>query len=170
MNTAATTFRDLRSLWYCLQPVVGMNDASRPEFLPSCTEQEAMIASSGPARYTYFVKRVVAWGCAWGLWDDGWVHYGSQDAQSSFLPLWPAASFAERCATSDWADCRPKKIPTGDLVGQWLSGSMASGSIVVVFPVPTGSGVLRDVADLRANLLFEGSKYPSGSFDWYDQA
>jgi hypothetical protein len=42
-------------------------------------EIEEVLKLDGPARFKYFVKWVVAWEHAWGLWDDGWASGADDD-------------------------------------------------------------------------------------------
>lgn len=146
-----------------------MSETLNDIFLPSKEEQRALIDCPGPARYIYFVKRVVDWGGAWGLWDDGWATYGyGADGEKAF-PLWPAKAYAERCAVESWSGLIPRKIPTYVLVHEILL-EQQSMVCMAVFPSTSNRGVVQSAKDLRSNLLFEGSKYPLGTFLWYDEA
>lgn len=124
------------------------------------TEQqiEAVIALSGPERYSHFVKAVTDWEEAWGLWNDGWALAGTQEGVQVF-PLWPAKEYAERCAIKEWEGYQPEPISLEDLVSELLPKLRRDGVLPGVFFTPFSKGVTPPAEQLLADLREEAAKY-----------
>lgn len=118
----------------------------------------AVSALAPQKRYAYFVKMVVDWEEAWGLYNDGWALAATNEGAKVFL-LWPARVFAESCAGEGWENYEPAEIPLDDLVGELLPGLEADGVTVGVFYGPDGRGTVRQPSDLRNDILKEKEKY-----------
>jgi len=74
-----------------------------------------VLGLSGPKRYEHFVKVVVDWQEAWGLYQDGWALAGTDDGEQVF-PLWPAREYARICSDKEWEGYTPRAISLDDLM------------------------------------------------------
>jgi hypothetical protein len=124
-------------------------------------EAGAVLRLDGPARYEHFVKTVVDWEAAWGLWGDGWAT-ATDDEGAVFFPLWPARRYAEMCATQDWAGCEARAIPLDDLLEHILPLLRGQGARPAVFPTPQVKGVVVTLQELEDALRREATKYGVG--------
>jgi hypothetical protein len=114
-------------------------------------EIEAVLRLDGPARFSHFVKQVVDFEEAWGLWKDGWALMTNNDGTSVF-PLWPAREYAQLNCTGDWSEYEPRAIPLVELLDGLLPDLVTQGILPGVFPTPTGKGVTPSVAELDRTL------------------
>jgi hypothetical protein len=121
-------------------------------------EIEEVLKLDGPARFKYFVKWVVAWAHAWGLWDDGWAS-GVDDDGTIVFPLWPAREYAERSRTKEWAHLQPKEIVLDDLLNHLIPMLIEKGMRPGIFPTPAGKWVVPTSDELRAALRQEMTWY-----------
>lgn len=101
---------------------------------PKISEKQYQTVTSlpGPKRYDHFVKTVVNWQRAWGLWDGGWV-IAETDAGERALPLWPAQEYARRIAVGVWASAEPRGIPLHVLMKDLLPSIEEDGILPGVF-------------------------------------
>ena len=121
-------------------------------------EIRSVLSLDGPARFSYFVKKVADAERAWGLWKDGWALLARTDDVQVF-PLWPAREYAERCRVGDIADYEPREIPLSDLLDELLPKLSQRGVLPGVFPTPEGKGVTPTVEELSASLRNEAARY-----------
>lgn len=121
-------------------------------------QMEAVLKMSGPERYDFFVKKVVSFEEAWGLYDDGWAMLGGDDGKEVF-PLWPAKEYAATCATKNWANFQPRLISLADLLGKVLPTLEKEGVRPGVFPTPERKTVTVDFKQLVADLQTETKRY-----------
>ncbi|MGK4000053.1 DUF2750 domain-containing protein [Sorangium sp. So ce1024] len=124
------------------------------------TEKEirAVLSLDGPSRFRHFVKTVVAWEAAWGLWKDGWSLMANDEGVSVF-PLWPAREYADLCRTDVWADHEVKEISLESLLGELLPKLKERGVLAGVFPIPAGKGVTLSAEELAVSLRKELENY-----------
>ncbi|MBS7531573.1 DUF2750 domain-containing protein [Hazenella sp. IB182353] len=118
----------------------------------------AVLALSGPKRYSHFIGRVVNFEEAWGLWNDGWALAQTDEQQLAF-PLWPAREYAQKCATGDWINYKPEIIPLEDLMHELLPILRNDGVLPAVFMTPHEKGVTPTVEEFLKDLEFELTKY-----------
>jgi hypothetical protein len=119
---------------------------------PTIEEQTAALAQPGEARVELFVEKVVGHGEAYGLRDaEGWVAL-SGERERALFPLWPAAAFAERLATDDWAGAKATPIPVDELVAKLLPALSSQDVGVAVFFTPAGKGVVLEASLLKETL------------------
>jgi len=119
---------------------------------------ESVTAMAGPARYHYFVRSIADSQVVWGLFNEGWAQAASDEGRRA-LPFWPESEFAEVCATSQWAEFKPKIIPLEDFHRKWLQGMEKDGVVIAVFPTPQERGVFVDPSRLTADLKAEEAQY-----------
>jgi hypothetical protein len=124
----------------------------------SARQIEAVLRLGGPERYDHFVKQVVDWEVAWGLYSDGWA-MGENDAGICTFPLWPAREYAEFCATGYWSDLTAEPITLNDLRGELLPKLRRDGILVSVFRTPSGNSVMPSIEQLLADLENELLRY-----------
>jgi hypothetical protein len=119
---------------------------------------EAVIALSGPERYSHFVKVSADRGLIWGLFSDGWALAATDDETSAF-PIWPASEYAALCANGDWANYKPKEIKM-DEVFEWLFPKLRESSMqLAVFYTPSDKGIICDLETAEADLRNELSNF-----------
>jgi hypothetical protein len=124
----------------------------------SSKERDAVLKLNASQRYAYFIKRVVDWQVAWGLWEDGWALVSDNQGHTGF-PLWPAREFAEVCLAQEWAGYQPEQIALVDLINELLVRLGDDGLFVGVFQTPTDKGMLLPPDKLAASLRAECQKY-----------
>lgn len=118
----------------------------------SAKEIEAVLKLDGPVRFRHFVKQVVDFEQAWGLWSDGWALMADNEEKQVF-PLWPAREYAELCRVGQWTEFAPKAIDLNTLVNDLLPSLANDGVLSGVFPTPEGKGVAIDANELAAELI-----------------
>ena len=114
-------------------------------------EIQSVLRLNGAERFGHFIKRVVDFEEAWGLWSDGWALMEDNSGRPVF-PLWPAREYAELCRLGDWAQYDPKAISLSELLKGFLDGLVEREVLAGVFPTPGGVGVTLPAAEL-ATLL-----------------
>jgi len=114
-------------------------------------EIQAILRLDGPARFNHFVKRVVDFEEAWGLWKDGWALM-KNDEGTLIFPLWPAREYAELNRIGDWAEYEPKGISLAELLDNLLPSFTERGVLPGVFPTPGGKGVTPTAEELAVSL------------------
>jgi hypothetical protein len=114
-------------------------------------EIQAVLRLDGPDRFRHFIKQVVDFEEAWGLWSDGWALMANSDGAPVF-PLWPAREYAELSRIDDWAEYEPRRISLADLLNDLLPGFQERGVLPGVFPIPTGKGVTPTANELASAL------------------
>lgn len=117
----------------------------------------SILKLSGPERYSHFVKVAADQRKVWGLYDDGWALYGTDDGREAFA-IWPAQEYAEKCAVSEWGNYTPRIIPVDDLLQILVPKIKAEGGLFAVFPTPNQQGVLPDLDALTQDLVEELSR------------
>ncbi|HKV39540.1 MAG TPA: DUF2750 domain-containing protein [Blastocatellia bacterium] len=126
--------------------------ALRPEQI------KAVLALPGPKRYEHFIKQVVDWEQAWGLYQDGWALAEMDDGVSTF-PLWPHEDYAALCADKDWAGYEPTAIPLDELMSELLPSLQREGILPAVFFTPHDNAVTPSVEELLEHLREELKQY-----------
>ena len=121
-------------------------------------EVESVLRLDGPARYSYFIKRVVDREVAWGLWSGGWALM-VDGAGNSVFPVWPGREYAELCAVGGWSEYLAEEISLDALLSELLPKLEARAVRAGVFPTPKGTGVSIDVAALVEALRQEMKQY-----------
>ena len=119
---------------------------------------EAILALPGNKRFEHFVKVVVDWETAWGLYEDGWA-LAADDTGTPVFPLWPAEAYARACAVNEWSAYQPRSIDLGYLTAELLPRLEGDGVLPGVFFTPMSKGVTPSVAELLAALDAESAKY-----------
>ena len=114
-------------------------------------EIQSVLLLDGPARFDHFIKQVIDFEEAWGLWNDGWALMANNEGTSVF-PLWPAREYAELHRHGDWAEYQAKPIPLNDLLNDLLPGFGERGVLPGVFPTPTGKGLTPTSEELARKL------------------
>lgn len=114
-------------------------------------EVEAVLRLDGPERFRHFVKQVVDFETAWGVWNNGWVLMAN-DGGTSVFPLWPAREYVERCCTGTWANYEPRPITLDELLDDFLPNFAERGILPGVFPTPNRKGVTPSSDELAAAL------------------
>ena len=125
---------------------------------PSRKEIEAVTALAGPERYEHFIKIVVNFEEAWGLFEDGWAMAATDNDHSAF-PLWPRAEYAQLCATGDWGACHPEAISLEDLLDDVLPTLAIEDIMPAIFMLPGGQAVTPTIDQLEEDLRTEMTRY-----------
>lgn len=118
----------------------------------------AVIALPGERRFEHFIKTVVSWEEAWGLYDSGWALAANEDEVTVF-PLWPAKEYASICAAKDWGGYEPRAIPLSDLIEILLPKLKKDGVLPGVFYTPSDNGVIPSIEHLIGALKNEMLRY-----------
>ncbi|MFZ5635876.1 MAG: DUF2750 domain-containing protein [Pseudomonadota bacterium] len=124
----------------------------------STTQLESMFSLSGPKRFEHFVKAVVDWQEAWGLYQDGWALAATDDGATVF-PLWPAKEYAQICAEKEWVGYEPRPTSLDDLLEALLPKLKREGLLPGVFYTPSSHGVTPAVDELKNAITKELEKY-----------
>jgi hypothetical protein len=121
-------------------------------------EYAAVIALAGPARYRYFIGKVVDVEELWTLrTDEGFVLIAAKEQE--LVPVWPHHRFAKVCAKSEWAGAEPAAISLDRWLETWTPGLKKDNRGVAVFPVPAGQGVVVTPDRLLDDLSAECGRY-----------
>jgi len=121
-------------------------------------EIEALCSGSAYHRYEYFIKKVVDWGEAWGLYDEGWALAGDDD-EAQVFPIWPAREYANLCAKNMWESFTPRKITLDDFLKELIPTIENDGISLGIFPTPNKMAVITDFDRLKKDIALELSKY-----------
>ena len=126
---------------------------------PNEKEIEAVSALPATERYKYFIKKVADWEAAWGLYCDGWAMTGNEG--KVMFPLWPAKTYAEKCAIEDWGDLEAREIPLEDLRTIVIPEMQQEGTYFSIFPIPDleMTSALVDAQQLLQDLEEECEQY-----------
>lgn len=124
----------------------------------SAKEVRAILGLDGPARFAHFVKRVADDQLVWGLFKDGWLLMEDNQRVRVF-PLWPARPYAELCATGDWQSAEPKSMALDDLMTDLGPRLDDEGTLLGIFPTPSGRGVTLPYRELAVSLSAELEQY-----------
>lgn len=92
----------------------------------------AILALSPPKRYSHFIKKVIGWGEAWGLYDDGWATCKSHHNRL-VMPLWPEKEYAERCIEAVWSNFTALPIDLDLLLNQFIPNLREQNILLGVF-------------------------------------
>lgn len=114
-------------------------------------EIQAVLGLDGPGRFRHFVKQVVDFEEAWGLWDNGWALMANDD-ETLVFPLWPARDYAELNRIGDWENYEARPIELKELLEELLPDFRERGVLPGVFPTPTGKGVTPTPEELASAL------------------
>jgi len=122
--------------------------------LPEEKEVETLLGADAKRRYAYFIERVCETRKVWGLYDDeGWATLC--EGASTFIPLWPHPTYAERFKTGAWRAYQVKEIELSTFLERWIPGMKRDGIGPAIFPVSEGSLATISLDDLEANLRCE---------------
>lgn len=124
----------------------------------SAKQLEAVLALTGARRFEHFVKVVVDWEQAWGLYQEGWALAAAEDGLPVF-PLWPAKEYAQLCAVAEWDGHEPSPIALDKLLDELLPMLTRDGVLVGVFFTPSGKGTPVSADELRQALAVELQNY-----------
>lgn len=117
---------------------------------------EAILALPAPKRYSHFIKKVVGWKKAWGLYNDGWAMTETPDGKPSF-PLWPEKDYAELCIDNEWSEYVPREIELEDLLENLIPSLRENNTLPGVFFIQgkgSTNATLEELEkDLRAELV-----------------
>lgn len=119
---------------------------------------EAVVALSGPERYSHFIKQTADSKEVWGLYKDGWAMAATDDGEPVF-PLWPAEEYAAMSARNEWAGYESSSIALEDLIGELLPMLERDGVLPGIFFTPAEKGVTPKVSRLLEDLHHELSRY-----------
>ncbi len=123
------------------------------------SQYAAVVALSGPDRYSHFVRHVADVEEVWSLRTaEGWVLASAENGRQ-LVPVWPHPRYAAACATGNWQGAEPAQIPLDRWLEAWTSGMQRDGRDVTVFPTPSGQGVVVPPQRLHDDLLKECSQY-----------
>jgi len=128
-------------------------------FEPTDQEVDAVLKLDGETRYRYTLKKITDFGELWSVSArDGWC-LGLALEGNETVPIWPAASYAQRCCTGEWKDCQPKNIDLDVWQTRWIPGMLQHNRTIAVFPVPRGKSVVVGLSRFMADLKEELEKY-----------
>ena len=122
---------------------------STPKLNPK--QIEAVLALSGPKRYSHFIKRVADWEVVWSLYDDGWA-MAETDNGIQTVPFWPAEDYAILCSLDHWQGFKPKGIPLDEFMNDLLPSLKGDGVLPGIFPTPAGLSVTPTIEELLDDL------------------
>ena len=77
------------------------------------------------------------------------------DGGQACIPIWPHPGFAAVWAVSDWADCKPKAIKLDVWWERWTAGLEGDDTVLAIFPVTEGEGMVLTPTELEVALLAE---------------
>lgn len=117
-----------------------------------------VIEMDGPARYSYFVRKVADTERIWGLEQSGWAT-AEDDTAALLIPFWPEEAFARASATGAWTGYTAREIGLEEFLDKWLTGMHRDGIKVAVFPNAVDRGVVVDAEALRSALMRERAQY-----------
>jgi hypothetical protein len=117
-------------------------------------KRAAVLALPAPQRYSHFIKVVADQNCIWALYQDGWALMGTGDDMEVF-PVWPAQEYAALCATGDWDGYLPKAISLESFFQDLLPSLRKSGTLLGVFPTPSGKGITPSLDQVQRDLTTE---------------
>jgi hypothetical protein len=75
------------------------------------------------------------------------------------VPFWPEADFAESCATGDWQNYLPRKIPLDVFVLKLLPGMHQDDKAAAIFPTPSNKGWIVSATTLTSDIEEEMRQY-----------
>ena len=58
-------------------------------------------------------------------------------------------------ATDEWSDCRPKSVSLDVWLERWTAGLKSDDTMLVIFPVSEGAGIVISPEDLANDILAE---------------
>jgi len=122
-------------------------------------EMAAVIAAPDRKRYDHFIKQVVAWEEAWGLYQDGWALAATNDDGTTVFPLWPAKEYAQICAEKEWKEYKPRSISLNDFMEVLLPKLKSDGILPAIFYTPSNKGLTPSVDEVKAALEAEMQNY-----------
>ncbi|SEW25224.1 Protein of unknown function [Chryseobacterium wanjuense] len=119
---------------------------------------ENILKMSEDERYDYFIRKVADFEEIWGLSDNGWALLGD-NAGNQILPLWPEKEFAELCAIDQWKGYKPEVIQLDNFIEKWIPGMLNDKTLINVFLIPNGKGIVISPDDLNSDLQEELEQY-----------
>ena len=119
---------------------------------------DSVLLLPGRERYDHFIKTVVDWEEAWGLYQDGWALAETEENEKVF-PLWPAKEYAELCAKDIWEGYKVKKISLEELGEELLPSLEEDGIFPGIFYTPLDQGVVITVEEFISDLNEEVEMY-----------
>ena len=122
---------------------------------PTETEVVTLAAAPSDTRYDYFLHKVAGGKQIWSLRDAGGWRVVADASGRECVPVWPHQSFAELCATEEFAGSLPEPIPLDVFMSRWLPGMARDNRFAAVFPTPANNGVVVDPLELLTELETE---------------
>jgi hypothetical protein len=119
---------------------------------------EAVIRLPAPKRYSHFIKKVVGWKRAWGLFDDGWALLETDDGAAVF-PLWPEPEYARLYAHGSWEAYQPQAIELDEIFTDLIPLLREKETLPGIFPTEESGSVHVDIDTLEQDLRVELSRY-----------
>lgn len=119
---------------------------------------EAILKLSAPKRYSHFIKKVVGWKKAWGLYDDGWAMSETNEGEA-VLPLWPEKEYAQLCVSGEWSSYQPKAIRIDDIFEEVIPTLKENDILPGIFYTLDGGSINATLDELENDLKQELSKY-----------
>lgn len=117
---------------------------------PQHTEDTLRLDADG--RYEYFLNHIIETGLVWALADEEGFAMSADEDGNTYLPLWPEAEFASRCANGDWAAYAPESIALDEFIEDWLPGLEKDKLGTELFATPEDSGVLSSAIELGVDI------------------
>ena len=115
----------------------------------------AAVNKDDSQRFEYFLRKVANFEKIWSLSDnEGWVELSDEDGQVC-LPIWPHPDFAAAWATDEWKNCRPQAIQLDIWMERWTEGLIKDDTMLAIFPVDDGEGLILSPQELHDALLME---------------
>lgn len=106
---------------------------------PTHNQIEAITKQSAEARYRYALKHMLHTGEIWLLTDnEGWFMY-EDDAETAYVPVWPARVYAQLNATADWSSAKPERFDLEEFLLGSVPELLEQNTKVAVFPVPNST-------------------------------
>ena len=117
----------------------------------------ALTRADGNKRYEYFIKKVADNEVAYGLYDNGWALYGSDNEK--YFPLWSEKEFAELCKIDEFVKYEIIEIELEDILNGLLSELNKEGIKIAVFPTDKDMGVCVDCDKIENDIKLELENY-----------
>lgn len=115
----------------------------------------AACKQSDEKRLSYFLRKVADFEEIWSLHsEDGWVELSDEDGQVC-LPIWPHPDFAAAWVDGQWNDCVPKRVKLDEWLERWTDGLEKDETVLAIFPVDNGEGIILSPNELHEALLAE---------------
>jgi hypothetical protein len=81
----------------------------------------------------------------------------TDEGERTFV-LWPAAEYAKLCAVNNWSEYEAREIDLDTLFEILLPKLKEDGTLVGIFPIPSGKGTTPELEEFEAHLRYELAK------------